>query len=57
MANWIQGAIKHKGLFSAEAHAAGMSTGQYALKKAHAKGKVGQRARLALTLGRLRKAK
>jgi hypothetical protein len=48
--NWIQGAIKHPGSFSAAAKKAGMSTSAYAQKKKHAGGVTGKRARLALTL-------
>lgn len=47
---WIQGAIKKPGSFRAAAKKAGMSTHAFAEKKKHASGKVGQRARLALTL-------
>ena len=50
MANWIAGAIKHPGAFSASAKRAGMSTQAYARKEAHAPGKLGNRARLALEL-------
>lgn len=57
MAHWIAGAISKPGSFSASAKKAGMSTSSYAKKKAHAKGKTGKRARLALTLAALRKHK
>lgn len=52
---WIQGAIKHKGAFSAKAKKAGMSTSAYADKMADAPGSTGKQARLAQTLGKLRK--
>lgn len=55
MANWIKKAIKKPGSFKAEAKRAGMSTMAYAQKEKHASGKVGQRARLALTLSKLRR--
>ncbi len=54
---WISGAIKKPGSFTASAKKAGMSTHAYAEKEKHASGKTGQRARLALTLGKLRKKK
>lgn len=53
--HWIAGAIKHKGVFSAAAKRASMSTHEYAEKHKHDKGTLGRRARLALTLGKLRK--
>ncbi len=53
MAKWIQKAIKHKGVFKAAAKKAGMSTHAFAEKKKHASGKVGARARLALTLSKM----
>jgi len=55
MANWIKGAIKHPGAFTKSAKAAGESVGEYAEEKKHASGKVGKRARLALTLKKLAK--
>jgi len=57
MANWIKGAIKHPGAFSAKAKRAGMSTSAYAQKEKHAGGTLGREANLAQTLGRLRKRK
>lgn len=57
MANWIAGAIKHKGSFKAAAKRAGKSTAAYAKEKAHAPGKLGKRARLAETLSKLRHRK
>ncbi len=54
--NWIKKATsKNKGAFSASAKKAGMSTHAYAEKKKNAPGKVGKRARLALTLGKMNK--
>ena len=47
---WIQGAIKHPGSFRAAAKRAGKTTHEYAEEKKDAGGKVGKRARLALTL-------
>lgn len=52
---WIQGAIKHPGAFGRKAKAAGMSTSAYARKMRHAKGATGRQARLALTLGKMRR--
>lgn len=49
MANWIQGAVKHPGVFSAAAKRAGMSTRAYAEANKNASGTLGRRARLALT--------
>jgi hypothetical protein len=57
MANWIKGAIKHPGAFSKQAEKAGESTAEFAQEKKRAGGKTGRRARLALTLAGLRKAK
>ncbi len=51
--HWIAGAIKHPGAFTKQAKAAGMSTQAFAKKKQHAKGKTGQRARLAMTLSKM----
>ena len=57
MGNWIKGAISHPGAFSASAKKAGMSTSSYAHEKMHASGTLGKRARLAITLGKMRKKK
>lgn len=57
MKNWIQGAIGHPGSFGRSARQAGKSTSQFAQMHKHDSGKLGQRARLALTLSRLRKKK
>jgi hypothetical protein len=57
MSNWIQGAIKHKGALTASAKTAGKSTYEFAEEHKHSSGKVGQRSRLALTLGKLRRKK
>lgn len=52
--HWIQKATqKNKGVFSKKAHRAGMSTGAYAAKEAHASGRLGKQARAAQTLIRL----
>lgn len=48
MANWIAGAVKHPGAFTAAAHKAGKGVQEYAHEKAHAPGKLGARARLAM---------
>lgn len=55
MAKWIAKAIKKPGSFTKQAKAAGKSVHEFAEAKKHASGKTGQRARLALTLGKLRK--
>lgn len=47
--HWMKGAVKHPGVFKAAAKRHGMSTHAYAEKEKHASGKVGRRARLALT--------
>ena len=52
---WIQGAIKKPGSFRAAAKRAGKSTMAYAREKQGASGVLGARARLALTLSKLRK--
>jgi hypothetical protein len=52
--NWIKGAIKHPGAFSAQAKKAGMGTMDYAEEKKEAPGTTGKRARLAITLAHLR---
>ena len=57
MANWIQGAIKHKGALTAKAKSAGESPMAFAAENKGAKGKTGQQARLAMILQGLRKAK
>jgi hypothetical protein len=54
---WIQGAIKKPGSFTAQAKSAGKGVMQYAREQMHAGGKTGARARLALTLSKLRKKK
>ena len=54
---WIQSAIKSPGALTRQAKGAGMSPMAFARKKKGAKGKTGKRARLALTLGKLRKGK
>ncbi len=54
---WIQKAIKRPGALKAKAKKAGMSTQAYARKKKGAGGRTGKQARLALTLGKIRKRK
>lgn len=57
--NWIQSAIKHPGtLREMAAHEGAMTKGgtirkEWLFRAAKRKGKVGQRARLALTLGKM----
>ncbi len=53
--NWIKGAIKHPGALRAKAKAAGESTQQFARQHKGDKGATGKQARLALTLGKMRK--
>jgi hypothetical protein len=55
--HWIASAIKHPGALHKELHVpAGKKIPKATLKKAsHVKGKEGKRARLALTLSKLRK--
>lgn len=52
---WIKGAIKRPGALKAKARAAGMSTQAYARAHRGDKGRTGRQARLALTLGKLRR--
>lgn len=54
MANWIKSAISKPGSFRAEAKSAGESTSKFAQEKKNSPGVVGKRARLAITLGKLR---
>ena len=56
MPNWIASATEHAhGQFKKKAEAAGMSTVEFARKHEHAAGKLGEQARLALTLMGLRR--
>ena len=55
MANWIAGAIKHPGAFKRQASRAHMGTMAFARKHESDSGTTGRRARLALTLSKLRK--
>ena len=55
MANWIKGAVKHPGAEKRAAAKAGMSTHAYAEKHKGDSGTSGKRARLALTLSKLRR--
>lgn len=57
MGNWIAGAIKHPGALKAKAKKAGESTMAFARSHAASKGTTGRQARLAITLGKLRKKK
>ena len=51
---WIQGAVKHPGAFRKAAQAHGESTHAYAEKEKDAPGRLGRRARLALTFEKMR---
>jgi hypothetical protein len=57
--HWMQKAVipSHKGLFSAKAKRAGVSTKEYAKEKATAPGTLGKEARLAETFEKLRGGK
>ena len=61
MANWIAGAIKKKGALTASAHRAGAMTKRGTISRewleeeAKKGGTAGRRARLAKTLGKLRR--
>ena len=59
--HWIAGAIKHPGAFKAQAKRAGMSVSAFeskVLKKgSHASATTKRRARLAKTLGKMRRKK
>lgn len=50
----MKGAVKHPGALRTAAHRAGMSTSEFAQKHRDSPGKVGKRARLALTFERFR---
>ena len=52
---WIAGAIKHPGAEKKAAAAAGMSTHAYMEAHKNDSGTAGKRARLGLTLSRMRK--
>jgi hypothetical protein len=57
--NWIAKAVpkSHRGIFSAKAKRAGMSTHAYAEKEKNAPGKLGAEARLALQFAKMRGGK
>ena len=55
--NFIAGAIKRPGAFTAKAKAAGKPVQEYATEKEHAKGRIGQEARFAKVLNRISKNK
>lgn len=57
MANWIKGAIKHPGAMTAAAKKEGVSNSSYEQEHKGDSGTSGKRARLALVLKGLRKAK
>ena len=52
--NWIAGAIKHPGAMTRAAKRAGESTSEYEQKHKHDSGTAGKRARLAMTLKKMR---
>jgi hypothetical protein len=52
--DWIKGAIKHPGALTKQAKKAGTSAMAFAKSHVHAKGKTGQRSRLAMILKRVR---
>jgi hypothetical protein len=51
---WMAGAVKHPGALRQAAHRAGMSSHEFAVKHKDSPGKVGKRARLALTFAKFR---
>ena len=53
--HWIENAHLKKGAFTAQAKAAGKGVQEYAREKKGAPGKLGARARLAMTLAKVRK--
>jgi len=53
--NFISKAIKHPGAMTAAAKREGVSNSQYEQEHKHDSGKAGQRARLAITLSKMRK--
>jgi hypothetical protein len=53
--NWMLGAVKRPGSLRAAAHRAGESTMEFAREHKHSPGKVGKRARLAITFSKFRK--
>ena len=53
--NWIAGAIKHPGAETAAAKRAGKSTHEYMVEHKNDSGTAGKRARLGLTLSKMRK--
>lgn len=55
--HWIENAVKHPGVFTKRAHAAGESTSAYARENANAPGTLGRQARLAQTLAKIRPKK
>lgn len=54
MANWMAGAVKKPGSLRNAAKRAGKSTHEFAEEHKHTAGKVGKRARLALTFAKYR---
>lgn len=50
---WIKGAVKHPGLETKKAEAAGMGVQEYAQKHKSDPGKAGQRARFAIQMKKM----
>jgi len=57
MTDWMSGAVKHPGRFSAKAKTAGKSTEEYAKEESGAPGALGEEARLAETFAKYRPRK
>jgi hypothetical protein len=57
MGNWIKDAVKKPGSFTKQAKSAGKSVSEFAQEKKDAPGKTGKRARLAIVLRGLSKAR
>lgn len=55
--NWIKGAIRHPGAMTAAAKREGVSNSQYEQEHKNDSGTAGKRARLAITLSKMRKKK
>ena len=53
--HWIAGAIKHPGAMTAAAKREGVSNSKYEQEHKNDKGTAGKRARLALTLKKMKK--
>ena len=53
--NWIAGAVRHPGAFTAKAKVAGKTVAEYAEEKKNAPGLLGRQARLAKTFEKMAK--